>query len=145
MYQNPCPMHQAKVVVKCPDREPLYFKPLENHTFTKAHTYIAHINYGSTIPGKNYKKIFHVNCVDKVFVSSELPALCGTKVVQHNNVLFKFITSPRQKFKLPTAYKPLPVKFSTNMALIPGQITYVCRGNLKFLIDRCINFIRKQV
>ena len=56
-------------------------------------------------------------------------------------------SSPHQdkKFKFPTAYKPLPVKFSTNMALIPSQITYVCRGNLKFLIDRCINFIRKQV
>ena len=31
------------------------------------------------------------------------------------------------------------------MALIPGQMAYVCRGNLKFRIDQCMNFIWKQV
>ena len=31
------------------------------------------------------------------------------------------------------------------MALIPGQMPYVCRGNLKFRIDRCMNFTWKQV
>ena len=29
------------------------------------------------------------------------------------------------------------------MALIPGQMPYVCQG--KFRIDRCMNFIWKQV
>ena len=31
------------------------------------------------------------------------------------------------------------------MALIPGQMPYVCRGNLKFRIDQCMDFIWKQV
>ena len=46
-------------------------------------------------PREELLKIFRANYVNKVFVSSELPALCGTKFVQHNNVLFKFLTLPK--------------------------------------------------
>ena len=76
-----------------PTQRTTYFKPFENHTLHSS-TYL-YSPYGSTTPGKNCKKIFHANYVNKVFVSSEPPALCGTKVVQYNNVLFKFLSLPR--------------------------------------------------
>ena len=75
----------------------------------------------------------------KVFVSSELPALCGTKVVQYNNVLYKFLSLPRQKIQIRHSLETLTCQIPHSHGTNPWSNAYVCRGNLKFLIDRCMN------
>ena len=54
-----------------------------------------------------------------VFVSSELPALCGKKVVQYNNVLYKFLSLPREKIQIPhsleTLTRQIPHSHGTNL------------------------------
>ena len=122
-------------------------KPLENHTL-----------HNSTYPYSPYN-IYARPPLGRIIARKRFMLTMLTKYLSHLNYwlyvvqrLFNIImycsnSSPYQdkKFKFPSAYKPLPVKFPTNMALIPGQIPYVCWGNLKFRIDRCMNFIRKQV
>ena len=74
-----------------------------------------------------------------VFVSSELPALCGTKVVQYNNVLHKFLSLPRQKIQIPHSLETLTCQIPHSHGTNLWSNAYVCRGNLKFLIDLCMN------
>ena len=50
-----------------------------------------------------------------------------------------------KKIKSPLPRNPHLSNFPSPMALIPGQMPYVCRGNLKFRIDQCMDFIWKQV
>ena len=67
-----------------------------------------------------------------VFVSSELPALCGTKVVQYNNVLYKFLSLPRQKIQIPHSLETLTCQIPHSHGTNLWSNAYVCLGNLKF-------------
>ena len=65
----------------------------------------------------------------KVFVSSELPALCGTKVVQYNNVLFKFLSLPRKTIQISHSLETLTCQIPhshgtnpwSNALCLPGE------------------------
>ena len=83
-------------MVKCPHRELHILDRLKTISFTAAHTYIAHNYMAVPPPGRIVRKFSMLTMLTiKVFVSFELPALCGTKVVQYNNVLFKLLSLPR--------------------------------------------------